>query len=619
MGEESPLADIPQDQVQVQPTVQPGVELPANASPDAFGATVGQALEGGAEVVTKLQHDAVSLANMAVAQDNQNKLADFESQRLYDPKTGVLNQKLGANAPGAVDKTLADHQKLTDDIAAGLSNDAQKAQFERLSGEHQRQMRRTLYAYENHEVNRWQDETSTANTTNHLNAMARNPEDVEGNVEHIARMRANAQADGERHGLPPEMIKSEVDSAAAAGHFTVIKSLVDGDHAGMAKSYFDKYRDELDAKTLGPAEAMLKTVTEHDEARSIADDITAKNKDRTNLLGEEDQTKPPVGLESQLAELDNRKIKNTAVYDQVKQRLMQNDRDQRMAHHDAQVDLGKKVTNAIDADPEFNKPAGDYALLDPEFKKDVDKYQDHMRKYGRIETVDTYKDDLLEKCRDPDKWSEFMAESDAAMKANLNRVDYAMFLKEREHIATQQKNQTKILSQGAMSSEEVSGLKQQYGLEEQPLKKGEDINSPERMAIAARWNNFQDQLQRVNAAQALEQKAPCTKEQVAANARMLFTSTTWREQLTKPTNAWSPGFGFLGIPHATVPVTEVEKKAPFFESPNAAKAAYRPGDIPEKERDSLVKRLEKGGLMKPTDRQLIDAYNLTLGINRAAP
>lgn len=251
---------MPDDLPTEQPHVASGGGLPLVASPEAMGAGVGQAIEQGAEVASKIHADAMQQFNTVSVMDAHNKLQDFNNAALFDPKTGLLNQNLGKDAPGAVDKTLSDHDTAVSKISDGLANDAQKVQFQRLADENRRTIQQHLNGYEVKQVNGYADGVAQATVKNAATAASQNaimaandptattPEGRLAGInnsagESIERGTA-AITDNFRRQNPTAptndpRLQEQVQAYESAAHYGVVSALLAQDKDQDAKAYYD--------------------------------------------------------------------------------------------------------------------------------------------------------------------------------------------------------------------------------------------------------------------------------------------------------------------------------------------------------------------------------------------
>ncbi len=569
------MADIPVITPQVQEQVQPSVELPMNATAQAFGAGIGEAEDFAGDVATKLHREAAAHANQTAALDSMNKLAAFEDQRLHDPKTGVLNQRLGVNAPAAVEKTLEDHEKLANEISAKLTPQQQE-QFKSLAQEHHRQVKRQLYGYENKELVTAQNSTDQSFVANTLNSIARAPDDQVGTMEKIGRLRATAAAAAKRNGGTDEDVKAAVDAVTSDAHMVVVRSLVDGDQGSAAKGYFEYNKDEIDAQGLAQAHSMLKTIADKDESRAVADSIINREGQKGDL--------PDLGAD--LQELENKNITDTAVYDQAKQRIVQRYELAQKAHNDTQQAKTADAMGILEdpANRDHEIPPSRLEGLDHRNYAAVMRYKAQLMKGDVPQTDPDVYADLQMKLADPKKWKEVVGDDQHAGSLNLEQyksdLSPAVY---RSMVAEIKRTRQKVidnddkLSQGQIATTVTDRLFKENGLE--IVGKA---GSTKRQDSAAMQGRFLEQLHKAVGAQAVEKQRDLNQDEIEQEAKKLLMETTWQHPAeTGFQKFWYGTSGytdFMGREHPQPMVTETTAA---FKQEGADTFAYSHRDIPK--------------------------------------
>lgn len=605
----------------VDPQAQPATALPMAASPDAMGVQIGQGVVNEGMVAARIGFDREAQARAQQAKIDQIGA----SNAIYASKTadqselhgdgGVFTQNPGLDAPKVTDAWLQKRAERNAKVRDSLPNDQQKESFDLHQREQDLMVHGQVDDWQSHQLKQ-ADSVAFANSgeVHYNDAMiaAANADPIkraDGVNSAIAKGSMDIIDYGRRNGWTNERTTLATQEYASHVSIGVLKTLVDSGDGQAAKQFHEDHSDDFLGDDAGKASLMVKASNQKEESRDLT--IAVLNRKRPD--GESPNFK------SDLADLDARSTPGSKEHDDAAAQIANHYRIKEEAEAGAQRDAMKDATDQVNADGNANFDVSPTALLalSPTNRRAVEAYQKQKRAVGHVETDETTKEAWLEKARDPSKWDDILKEPPEALRPKMNDVDYNAMLKEREHIQAQVKAQTQQLSQGMISAEVTAGIRQTYKMEE---PKDKDPNSPARAAAAARWNNFQDQLQRMNGAQAVALKRPLLKGEIEANAKALFATTTWQtppestwEKLNLPTNI-GPRLRGDAAPSKTV-----TRSAPFFESPNASKAAYRIDDVPEAQREALLRSLEKGGLTKPTDRQLIKAYNLRLGITNAAP
>lgn len=292
----------PTYQPQVEPQVQPSIDVPLAVTPAHTGALVAREAQGLAATANQIHLDEMRRANQTDVLNADNQAQAKLQALLYDPKSGILNQKHGRNAPGEVDRVLEEFDAAQAEIDTNLANDAQREQFRALAIDRRLKVQQQLDQYEHAETERYEDEVADATIVNAQTAAVQDPFSADDEVDKI---RAVIATMGVRKGWSPEVIKARADDAVSATNLSVIRQLVSTGQDRFASAWYEESKDELTSRDASAAAELVKAGSRHGESRRIADDIIA---------GADSETKA-------MAALEKRNIEDTDVYDQTKARL----------------------------------------------------------------------------------------------------------------------------------------------------------------------------------------------------------------------------------------------------------------------------------------------------------
>ena len=240
----TPPQEMPDVQLSEIPrSYSPSVET--QVRPEDFGAGVGQAVEGIGHEMAQRELDQINLTNYANVMAANNERDQSQVQALHDPKTGVLAQDSGNQAPQLVDKALSDDQKHASQIRAGLTNPAQQQMFDRHEEARQGELKRTLFQYENQQMKRFASEQFDA-------AMKQSPINVANkcinpaNQFDQAAVKEQEQRDealirdrGKALGLPQNAIDLQIENAHSDTVTTVMGRLLSDRRDQDAEAYFN--------------------------------------------------------------------------------------------------------------------------------------------------------------------------------------------------------------------------------------------------------------------------------------------------------------------------------------------------------------------------------------------
>ncbi len=246
----TPPNEMPDVQLDTIPrTFSPTVE--AHVSPEDFGAGLGQAAEGLAGAMADRMNQRTLMMNQAANLEADNHASQIETQLLHDPKTGILNQELGNNAPEAVDKTLKDYQDAAGKIRAGLSNGAQQEAFDRMYGNRLGAVQRTLFQYEHGQMTKYASEQFDASEKQtHIDAVnqsydGRGQFDAASVNEHRAKLTALIQDRGQTLAMPPEAIKLQTENAQSDLTVGVLDRMLSERRDQDAEKFFNENQADI--------------------------------------------------------------------------------------------------------------------------------------------------------------------------------------------------------------------------------------------------------------------------------------------------------------------------------------------------------------------------------------
>lgn len=611
---------------QVRTEVSPSAGLSEVATPDAFGANVGEALMQHGDVQTRLYHDA----NAAAVTRAHNEVDDHSNASLYDRKTGLLYQNLGEQAPAAVDKAAEDYAAHVSEVRGKLTNDAQRAMFDSSMGEHGRQFSRVIGDYEHRQVTEGQNANTKAYIENRQNDIAQNydkPDLVNAAIaqQRYALVQAYARntggdpvtlAQAVDAGKEPEALKDILARRTSDAHMTALSAMQANGQNQMAKAYFEAHKQDFTAQDLIRAASTVKAGSDMDEARALEASIVAKQHADNRDGGIEDTS--AVSQEAALKDLEERNVTDTKIHDLAQARIVHHFQLMGSAHKEAQGQLLEQAAQSLD-DPKntsYEIPANVYGQLDLKGREAVDKRKTQLQKFGRVDTDEDVKYRLNSMAKDPEQWDEFLAEPKETFHGSLNNVDWNKYLQTRAYIEGQSKRRDAKLSQFMVSAKLSSDLFRENDL---PLPDPKQAGTPAYKAAADMHNRFNAQLDSAVRAESLKLKPPreLTEDEIRPIAAKLFTQTTWQ---SAPASFWdrlgsTENRGLLSSPGNGLR----QESGPAFTAPNADKFAYRVEDIPpdalkvmQKHDNASGVRRSKDKLVSDYNERLSQAYNLSL-------
>lgn len=536
-------------EARVAPEVQPSIDIPLAVTPQASGAGVADAVERLGDVATDIHLKEIEHANRVNVLDADNQQQAFLQARLYDPKTGILNQQLGKDAPVAVDQALSEYDESAARVESGLTNEAQKAHFRQMVGERRLQMQDQLGRYEHAETERYADEVAKGSIIAATNTAVQNASDPRVVDDNVALIHAVLDHQGQSKGRAPELTEALQKEAASQVYTSAIGSLVDaGDTAG-AKRSFDQWGDDLTPADKSQVRGLLKTSTTRGESREMADTIIGSQGTDGDLQGA-------------LEDLEKRKIDNAEVYDQTRNRLVEHFRLVNEAENQRQAGLYDDATGYIDAaanptSPDIVPPTV-WDRMKPAYKRKAMTYASARAKGQEPETPKALFAALeQQKAQDPQAFAKRNL-----LLLPLSKEDFRKYAADQAGIA---KGDAKLVAKFETDGQVISQVMLQGGMK--PAKSGKKQGDDE--------VNFRDQLAKAVTAEQQSTGKEVGQARLGEIGRTLMQATV----LKRGTSFLSYvddvlPFGFL------LPERESVDTVHAFQHPVAQKIAYSFDQIP---------------------------------------
>jgi hypothetical protein len=326
----------------------PGARRTTAPSPDAFGAQVGATLARVSSAAATTMANAERTRNDQVAVLRAtSQLTAWENERLYNPETGALTIR-GKDAQSVLDVVPGEFDTRAGELAAELSNDEQRFQFERFRLQRQTaidySLRRHVYG-EMQQLDRDEFKGFVANMTSNAIANADQPALVGAALGELTQ---RTEEFARRQGLGPEQRKQMIEEARTNVHSGVISRFLSQDKDQAAQVYYDEVKEQIGGEARERIEKALEAGTLRVNAQRESDSI---------LQGSDT-------LETALQKV--RGIKDPELRDEVQQRVEHGftirDRQQREAEESTLTrlyNLGEKGgLRAVTRDPAWEGLSG---------------------------------------------------------------------------------------------------------------------------------------------------------------------------------------------------------------------------------------------------------------------
>jgi hypothetical protein len=267
----------------------PGVRKTAAETPLSEGAGLEQARAQTAETVANLGGTAARIgvqafdayqqqerqrADQIAVLNASNQLADFETQRLYDPDSGALTVK-GKDAFDLPEKVRADFDQRADAIEQGLATDTQRQAFQRLKADRWQSIDLTVRRHVFGEMDAY-DQAEVANGVNNsIDLAIKNATDVRRVGVELNGAIDTLKSAAARRGVGPETLEAQIADVKTKVHAGVIDRLLENDNPAAARIYFDETKDQIAGDKVGAIEKAIAEGGLRKSAQQKADEIVA--------------------------------------------------------------------------------------------------------------------------------------------------------------------------------------------------------------------------------------------------------------------------------------------------------------------------------------------------------
>lgn len=345
-----------------------------DASPAAFGAAIGGALEQAGREQGAVESEQYRLEMRAKQQADQERVIDANTQKkalldqqLYDPKNGVLAQQ-GANAVNLPARYLPGLQKQIDAINAGLTPD-QARMSRHFDGQ--------IYNEFNSQTNRheYQQSQVTAENTfkSAVNGIAQSASLGYMDKAKLADERSNMtmvmNAAADRHGITDPAQRAEyLRQGFAEMHGQVIDRMLADNRPGQAWQYFKRSEGELDGKEAAHFSTAIQAALHKNDAQDQAAYSSAWRDYITAVDHGIQGAKPPPKAAAVAAGIDpkeyDKQVNQVQTYGNGKALASWMSRDQFNAHVDAVAPLPTSQEGSAEAyDNRKQLITGGYAVI----------------------------------------------------------------------------------------------------------------------------------------------------------------------------------------------------------------------------------------------------------------
>src|SRR5689334_13510877 len=152
------MATVPVYESQVRQAPLPDAQVNLRVTPDDFG---GQVAQGADQLAVGVERYAKK-QDLARSMDASTTMDQWDDLAVYDPQKGALYTRKGKDAAGMTDEYMAARDAAVQATRAGLANDDQRAQFDRLQARKREVIQHTLSSHEDKQNEAWATSSAVA-------------------------------------------------------------------------------------------------------------------------------------------------------------------------------------------------------------------------------------------------------------------------------------------------------------------------------------------------------------------------------------------------------------------------------------------------------------------------
>lgn len=261
---------------QVERQARPNATLEARATPEDYGAAVGQGLQNLGQGVNQIAEVYRQRADQVAVLEADRKLSDLENELMYAPETGALNRR-GKDAFELPEQVMTEYERRAAEIEGELGGERQRQAFQRRRMARRNDINRSLQRHVAGEMQRYEAAETEAYVANARSAAVANFDDPERVGLEIARQRAAFVDHAERNGMPAEWTRQKIIESESATHADVVERMLGQGDDLRAAAYFEANKDGLAGADLQRVEKAVTEGSRLGESRRQADAILTEH------------------------------------------------------------------------------------------------------------------------------------------------------------------------------------------------------------------------------------------------------------------------------------------------------------------------------------------------------
>lgn len=543
-----------------------GGEQSVALTAEAAGTGIGDVVNKQAQ---RLFDDEINRQDQVAVMGAERSLGDWELKAMYDPQNGAL-AKRGKDAFGLPDAVKKDYKTASDSIGAGLSNDRQKAAFNRASQARWSDINGTLTRHVFSEVKKNDDsETENFLKNSQQAAIANIGDDARINTE-MERQTAAIVDYSRRNGLGVEFVKQKTAQVVSDTNVGLIDRMIANGQDLKAKAWLDGHRDQIAGDDIAKVERWVQEGSTRGESQRQTDVILARTTGEMEAIGVANKITDP--------KVRDASVERVRQYYSIKDKADRQEREELTTQAAGIIDK----TGTVDKIPpsQWNKlTLGERSAL-KSYAKQIQAGDD-----PKEVTEDYY--NLLTRASVPELQAGFLKENLMSYVDKIPKSDLKHLMEVQASLRKgDDKSADKLLSservQGQIANDAILGM----GLDPTPTEKTSEANR----------NTVLD-----------------FRRQLRANVRGL-EARTGKQATDDQVQGIVDGMVIKGtVPGSSVILPDDTKRA--FQLKPGETLVVKSKDIPVAERDRIKGALERKGITA-TDAAIVDLYNTRVNIGR---
>lgn len=385
-------------------------------------------------------------ARDARIQELENNFSAQANAIVHTPQTGLINTK-GKNAFGVSELAEKEFNKIEESLVKELDDDDLINSFRQKVFTKKAALKLQLQGHESNQYEKFEE-------VNYETAMQNSIEDaVNGfNDEGIINLSLQKQFEdtvryAQNKGLGEEWAKEKINDHTSKTHKAVITRMLNGNATSQAKSYYEKYKEQITGQDKVETEKLIKDGSLKGEAQAIADQVTRGD------IGMEDALLKIRGIKDpDLRDEANRRVK--LAFNEI-QDAKKFESDKALEDASLFVEQNKTV-DAI--------PAQTWQKLDFKDRQTLYKLEAAYKKGENIETdMQTY-NDLMLMANNPKLKNEFLKTSMLKYADKLAKPEMKELIKLQADMRSGKKEATSKLTEYVTKRDLINTTLRKAGL-----------------------------------------------------------------------------------------------------------------------------------------------------------